>query len=81
MANLMLLCLYLIVAVFVTDTERRIRANDRAYNSQFNYAVSETALIVTSVNCQRCHTVTAWDGKLRLQSDKYVDNNFILKLF
>jgi len=51
MANLMLLCLYLSVVVFVTDTERRIRANDRAYNSQFNYAVSETALTVTRVNC------------------------------
>jgi hypothetical protein len=50
MANLMLLCLYLSVAVFVTDTERRIRANDRAYNSQFNYAVSETALTAIGVN-------------------------------
>ena len=50
MANLILLCLYLSVAVFVTDTERRIRANDRAYNSQFNYAVSETALTAIGVN-------------------------------
>jgi len=59
MANLMSLCLYLSVVVFVTDTERRIRANDRAYNAQFNYAVSEIALTVTRVNCWRCHTVTA----------------------
>jgi hypothetical protein len=30
-----------LIVCFFTDTERRIRANDRAYNSQFNYAVSE----------------------------------------
>jgi len=32
------------LVMFVADTERRIRANDRAYNSQFHYAVSETSL-------------------------------------
>lgn len=33
-----------IVSIF-TETERRIRANNREYNSQFNYAVREKNLL------------------------------------
>lgn len=36
------MCIHVVNQHFFTDNQRRIRANDRAFNSQFRYAVSST---------------------------------------
>lgn len=36
----------IIYCIIFTETERRIRANNREYNSQFNYAVRETSILL-----------------------------------
>lgn len=39
--------------VIFTETERRIRANNREYNSQFNYAVREKDFFLHEINSCR----------------------------
>jgi len=40
----------IICCIIFTETERRIRANNREYNSQFNYAVRKKVSCITNLS-------------------------------
>lgn len=47
-AQMIIKPLRFLISLFVIETERRIRANDRTYNAQFRYAVSFLHLLLFS---------------------------------